>query len=122
MPEGTVTFEDISEVKYRGEVVKPLSKSPAKRQHEPLHGRVAFEGPKGLEEIVFGERDLHGEFSLRTGDIVEFNIAVGKFWEFHTICSLVQKCSCPSLYPNFLTIIYNIKFFIKEIFVIVVNE
>lgn len=78
LPEGTVTFEDISEVKYRGTVDKPLSKSPAKRQHEPLHGRIFFEGPKGLDEIVFGERDLHGEFSLRTGDVVEFNIAIDR--------------------------------------------
>lgn len=78
LPEGTVTFEDISEVKYKGTVDRPLSKSPAKRQHEPLHGRILFAGPNGVEEIVFGERDLNGEFSLRTADIVEFNIAVDR--------------------------------------------
>jgi len=78
LPEGTVTFEDISKESYTGVVDKALSKSMAKRQHDPLHGKIFYQGDDGTDqEIVFSERDLHGEFTLRPQDVVEFNIAVG---------------------------------------------
>jgi hypothetical protein len=81
LPEGTVTFEDISEESYTGIVDKALSKSVAKRQHDPLHGKIIYEDDQGPDqEIVFSERDLHGEFTLRPKDVVEFCIAVGKLW------------------------------------------
>lgn len=79
LPEGTVTFEDISEDTYTGVVDKALSKSVAKRQHDPLHGKILYESDDGTDqEIVFSERDLHGEFTLRPQDVVEFNIAVDR--------------------------------------------
>lgn len=80
LPEGTVKFEDVSSVRYQGTVDRPLSKSAAKRQHDPLHGKIVYTLPDNEdieEEIVFSERDLQGDFSLRAGDLVEFNIAVG---------------------------------------------
>lgn len=78
LPEGTVAFEDISQETYTGVVDKALSKSVAKRQHDPLHGKIVYDSSEGSDqEIVFSERDLHGEFTLRPQDVVEFNIAVG---------------------------------------------
>lgn len=74
-------FEDVSSVRYQGTVDRPLSKSAAKRQNDPLHGKIVFTSPDNEdveEEIVFSERDLQGDFSLRAGDVVEFNIAVGR--------------------------------------------
>ncbi|XP_015760880.1 PREDICTED: LOW QUALITY PROTEIN: cold shock domain-containing protein E1-like [Acropora digitifera] len=79
LPEGTVKFEDVSTTRYTGTVDRPLSKSASKRQHDPLHGKIVYTVPGNgdtEEEIVFSERDLQGDLSLRTGDIVEFNIAV----------------------------------------------
>ena len=81
LPEGTVKFEDVSSERYQGTVDRPLSKSASKRQHDPLHGKIVYtlsDNEDNEEEIVFSERDLHGDFSLRAGDLVEFNIAVGK--------------------------------------------
>lgn len=81
LPEGTVKFEDVSSVRYQGTVDRPLSKSAAKRQHDPLHGKIVYTLPDNEdieEEIVFSERDLQGDFSLRAGDLVEFNIAVDR--------------------------------------------
>lgn len=86
LPEGTVKFEDVSSMRYQGTVDRPLSKSAAKRQNDPLHGKIVFTLPDNEdveEEIVFSERDLQGDFSLRAGDVVEFNIAVGGFWLLH---------------------------------------
>lgn len=84
LPEGTVKFEDISDERFQGTVDRPLSKSASKRQHDPLHGKIVYtplNSDDVEEEIVFSERDLHGDFSLRVGDVVEFNIAVGRFSE-----------------------------------------
>lgn len=81
LPEGTVKFEDVSSERYQGTVDRPLSKSASKRQHDPLHGKIVYtlSGNEDIEEeIVFSERDLRGDFSLRAGDLVEFNIAVAK--------------------------------------------
>lgn len=81
LPEGTVKFEDVSSVRYQGTVDRPLSKSASKRQHDPLHGKIVYtlsSDDDVEDEIVFSERDLQGDFSLRTGDVVEFNIAVGR--------------------------------------------
>ena len=82
LPEGTVKFEDVSTATFRGTLERPLSKSASKRQHDPLHGKIIYRASDNSdveEEIVFSERDLQGDFSLRVGDIVEFNIAVGEF-------------------------------------------
>ncbi|KAJ7393843.1 Cold shock domain-containing protein E1 [Desmophyllum pertusum] len=81
LPEGTVKFEDVSSVRYQGTVDRPLSKSAAKRQHDPLHGKIVYTLPDNEdveEEIVFSERDLQGDFSFRAGDVVEFNVAVDR--------------------------------------------
>ena len=78
LPEGTVTFEDVSKDRYQGIVEKALSRSSSKRQHDPLHGKIVFETADGIDDVVFSDRDLQGEFSLCAGDLVEFNVAVGK--------------------------------------------
>lgn len=86
LPEGTVKFEDVSSVRYQGTVDRPLSKSASKRQHDPLHGKIVYtlsSNDDVEDEIVFSERDLQGDFSLRTGDVVEFNIAVGRSLLLH---------------------------------------
>ena len=85
-------FEDISSVRYQGTVDRPLSKSAAKRQHDPLHGKIVYtllNSDDVEEEIVFSERDLQGDFSLRAGDVVEFNIAVGESSNRHIFHGLI---------------------------------
>lgn len=42
---------------------------------------IFFNNDDVEEEIVFFERDLYGDFFFRVGDVVEFNIVVGRFFE-----------------------------------------
>lgn len=42
---------------------------------------IFFNNDDVEEEIVFFERDLYGDFFFRVGDVVEFNIVVGRFIE-----------------------------------------
>ncbi|CAH1250850.1 CSDE1 [Branchiostoma lanceolatum] len=80
--EGTVVFEDVSNERIRGKVIKPLPRGPQRRQSDPLSGRLSYEAPGdddgGTKEIPFGDRDQRSECSLQVADIVEFNIATDR--------------------------------------------
>ncbi|XP_078662922.1 cold shock domain-containing protein E1-like isoform X24 [Branchiostoma floridae x Branchiostoma belcheri] len=83
--EGTVVFEDVSNERIRGKVIKPLPRGPQRRQDflssqqsDPLSGRLSYEAADGTKDIPFGDRDQRSECSLQVADIVEFNIATDR--------------------------------------------
>ncbi|XP_078582675.1 cold shock domain-containing protein E1-like isoform X42 [Branchiostoma floridae x Branchiostoma japonicum] len=77
--EGTVVFEDVSNERIRGKVIKPLPRGPQRRQSDPLSGRLSYEAEDGAtKDIPFGDRDQRSECSLQVADIVEFNIATDR--------------------------------------------
>ncbi|XP_078582663.1 cold shock domain-containing protein E1-like isoform X31 [Branchiostoma floridae x Branchiostoma japonicum] len=84
--EGTVVFEDVSNERIRGKVIKPLPRGPQRRQDflssqqsDPLSGRLSYEAEDGAtKDIPFGDRDQRSECSLQVADIVEFNIATDR--------------------------------------------
>ncbi|CAG0884398.1 unnamed protein product [Darwinula stevensoni] len=79
LPAGTVIFEDVEAETIKGQVLKTVEKGAMRQPNEPLSGRIRFRGKDRSEvEIQFGERDMKGEFSLRHGDWVCFNIATDR--------------------------------------------
>ncbi|CAL4059308.1 unnamed protein product, partial [Meganyctiphanes norvegica] len=73
---GTVVFEDINSEQVKGQVLKPVERNPRHNQKDPLTGRIRYRGKDRSEiEVKFGERDQKGDFTLRHGDWVQFNIA-----------------------------------------------
>ncbi|KAK3869556.1 hypothetical protein Pcinc_025140 [Petrolisthes cinctipes] len=76
---GTVVFEDINQELIKGQVLKPVEKNPRHNQKDPLTGRIRYRGKDRSEvEVKFGERDQKGDFTLRHGDWVQFNIATDR--------------------------------------------
>ncbi|KAA0184845.1 hypothetical protein HAZT_HAZT000797 [Hyalella azteca] len=89
LEDGSVVFEDTSQEVVRGQVLKTVERSPRHNPKEPLPGRIRYRGHDRSEEnlrltrghkveVKFGERDQRGEFTLRHGDWVEFNIATDR--------------------------------------------
>ncbi|XP_052239321.1 cold shock domain-containing protein E1-like [Dreissena polymorpha] len=76
LPSGTVIFEDFSIERLKGKVLRTLKSN--KRASDPLGGKIQFESPKGSQDIVFGDKDQDGEYTLLPGDIVEFSIATDR--------------------------------------------
>ncbi|XP_033741037.1 cold shock domain-containing protein E1-like isoform X1 [Pecten maximus] len=92
LPEGTVIFEDIGLDKIVGKVIKTLKNG--RRQSDPLGGRINFEGPKGLTEMPFGDKDQIGDYTLCQGDLVEFKVATDrrdKLQRATSICLLEKE-------------------------------
>lgn len=86
LPGGTVVFEDIGGEVLKGQVLKPIDKSqqasspvgPTPRS-ESMQGRLRYRGPDRQElEVVFGEKDQNGSFTMRHGDWVQFQLAVDR--------------------------------------------
>ncbi|XP_068230034.1 RNA-binding protein Unr isoform X3 [Palaemon carinicauda] len=76
---GTVVFEDINPELIKGQVLKPVERNPRHSQKDPLTGRIRYRGKDRSEvEVKFGERDQKGDFTLRHGDWVQFNIATDR--------------------------------------------
>ncbi|XP_027228505.1 RNA-binding protein Unr isoform X1 [Penaeus vannamei] len=76
---GTVVFEDINQEMIKGQVLKPIEKNSRLYQKDPLDGRIRYRGKDRSEvEVKFGERDQKGDFTLRHGDWVQFNIATDR--------------------------------------------
>ncbi|KAK7065496.1 Cold shock domain-containing protein E1 [Halocaridina rubra] len=76
---GTVVFEDINQELIKGQVLKPVERNPRHNQKDPLTGRIRYRGKDRSEvEVKFGERDQKGDFTLRHGDWVQFNIATDR--------------------------------------------
>lgn len=64
-------------------MLKPIDRSQSSPTTsgpgEAMQGRLRYRGPNRQElEIVFGEKDLKGSFTLRHGDWVEFQIATDR--------------------------------------------
>lgn len=86
LPHGTVVFEDIGTETLKGQVLKPIDKSQAPSspvgptpRSETMQGRLRYRGPDRQElEVVFGEKDQGGSFTMRHGDWVQFQLAVDR--------------------------------------------
>ncbi|CAH2985121.1 unnamed protein product [Chilo suppressalis] len=81
LPSGSVVFEDVSPELMRGQVLKPLERGAAQRaaQSEPLPGRIRYRAADHSEvEVPFGDKDQCGEFTLRHGDWVQFQVATDR--------------------------------------------
>uniref|UniRef100_T1JCJ5 Cold shock domain-containing protein E1 n=1 Tax=Strigamia maritima TaxID=126957 RepID=T1JCJ5_STRMM len=78
LPEGTVVFEDISDERLKGQVVRVIEKCQARHQSDPFPGRIRYRRDGSDVELPFGDKDQHGDFSLQQGDWVELNIATDR--------------------------------------------
>lgn len=80
LPAGTVIFEDLKPDILKGQVLKPLDRGPNNRhQTDALPGRIRYRAPDHSEvEISFGDKDQKGDFTLRHGDWVQFQIATDR--------------------------------------------
>lgn len=85
LPPGTVIFEDVGTTLFRGQVLKPLDRNPARQGQpattnpDPLPGRIRYRAPDHSEvEVPFGDKDQKGDFTLRHGDWVQFFLATDR--------------------------------------------
>lgn len=79
LPEGTVCFDDISEEVIKGQIIKPVDRVQARHQGDaPLPGRILYQSDSVDLEIVYGDKDQVGEFTLMPNDWVEFRIATDR--------------------------------------------
>nr|XP_034839670.1 cold shock domain-containing protein E1 [Maniola hyperantus] len=79
LPSGSVVFEDVSPEIMRGQVLKPLERGPIFRMNDPLPGRIRYRAADHSEvEVPFGDKDQCGEFTLRHGDWVQFQVATDR--------------------------------------------
>ncbi|XP_022116097.1 cold shock domain-containing protein E1 [Pieris rapae] len=81
LPSGSVVFEDINPEIMRGQVLKPLDRGNMMRvpQNDPLPGRIKYRAADHSEtEVPFGDKDQCGEFTLRHGDWVQFQVATDR--------------------------------------------
>lgn len=83
---GSVIFEDVGTQIYRGQVLKPLDRTPpnstTQRQPstDPLPGRIRYRNQVDHSEVEvpFGDKDQKGDFTLRHGDWVQFYLATDR--------------------------------------------
>lgn len=89
---GTVVFEDVSQDRLTGRIIKNIDKFNAHsygRQisnnsslggstTDPFPGRIVYKKGNTEVEITFGERDIRGEFTLQVGDNVHFSIVTDR--------------------------------------------
>ncbi|KAJ8922361.1 hypothetical protein NQ315_004304 [Exocentrus adspersus] len=78
LPPGTVIFEDLKPEILKGQVLKPIDRGP-RNPNDALPGRIRYRAPDHSEvEISFSEKDQMGDFTLRHGDWVQFQIATDR--------------------------------------------
>ncbi|CAG9855914.1 unnamed protein product [Phyllotreta striolata] len=78
LPPGTVIFEDLKPDILKGQVLKPIDRGP-RNPNDALPGRIRYRAPDHSEvEISFSEKDQMGDFTLRHGDWVQFQIATDR--------------------------------------------
>ncbi|XP_060521185.1 cold shock domain-containing protein E1 [Cylas formicarius] len=79
LPPGTVIFEDLKPDILKGQVTKAIDKN-LRTSNEPLPGRITYKvaDSKEIREISFSEKDQMGDFTLRYGDWVKFQIATDR--------------------------------------------
>lgn len=77
---GSVIFEDVGNVVYKGQVLKPLDRNnPMRQNSDPLPGRIRYRAADHSEvEVPFGDKDQKGDFTLRHGDWVQFLLATDR--------------------------------------------
>jgi len=76
---GSVVFEDISEGRFRGHVIKaigPRSMNNSTDGH--LTGMIEYQGKNDTHEVLFGDRDMEDDIILPKGDVVEFNVSTDR--------------------------------------------
>lgn len=74
---GSVVFEDVDPALCKGQVQKALDSSITDKH--ALTGRIRFKRPSNdVVDVTFGERDMKGHFTLRHGDLVQFNVATDR--------------------------------------------
>ncbi|KPI96212.1 Cold shock domain-containing protein E1 [Papilio xuthus] len=81
LPSGSVVFEDVGPELKKGQVLKPLERGSMSRaqQNDPLPGRIRYRAEDHSEvEVPFGDKDQIGEFTLRHGDWVQFQVAIDR--------------------------------------------
>lgn len=79
LPPGTVIFEDLKPEILKGQVLKPIDRGPRNPTNDALPGRIRYRAPDHSEvEISFSEKDQMGDFTLRHGDWVRFQIATDR--------------------------------------------
>lgn len=76
---GSVVFEDISEERYKGHIIKAVNSKPALNNSMDGHftGMIEYQGEKDTHEVLFGDRDMEDDIILQKGDVVEFNVSTG---------------------------------------------
>lgn len=59
LPPGSVIFEDVDTVIYKGQVLKPLDRNnPLRPTNDPLPGRIRYRAADHSEgEVPFGDKD-----------------------------------------------------------------
>lgn len=68
LPAGAVVFEDISENRHRGHVIKAISsKSMNASMDGQLTGMIEYQGKTDTHEVLFGDRDTEDSIILQKG-------------------------------------------------------
>lgn len=76
---GSVVFEDISESRFRGHVIKAINqKSLNSSSDGNLTGMIEYQGKSDTHEVLFGDRDMEDDIILQKGDVVEFNVSTDR--------------------------------------------
>ncbi|XP_066924328.1 cold shock domain-containing protein E1-like [Clytia hemisphaerica] len=76
---GTVVFEDISENRFKGHVIKAIGpKSMNSSMDGQLTGMIEYQGKTDTHEVLFGDRDMEDDIILQKGDVVEFNVSTDR--------------------------------------------
>ncbi|XP_077302230.1 cold shock domain-containing Unr [Arctopsyche grandis] len=77
---GSVVFEDVCADIIKGQVLKPLERgNSARQQTDPLPGRIRHRASDHSEvDVPFGDKDQNGDFTLRHGDWVKFQVATDR--------------------------------------------
>jgi len=78
LAEGTVIFEDVGVEFRRGKIARTMKENQNRRQSDPLPGRIVYETVKGPIEIPYGDKDQAGDYTLKSGDMVQFRIATDR--------------------------------------------
>ncbi|XP_057296405.1 cold shock domain-containing protein E1-like isoform X2 [Hydractinia symbiolongicarpus] len=79
LPAGTVVFEDISQNRHRGHVIKAINTRALNNSVDGhLTGMIEYQGKTDTHEVLFGDRDTEDDIILQKGDVVEFNVSTDR--------------------------------------------
>jgi len=104
---GSVVFEDLSESRYKGHVIKSIGlKSLNNSVDGHLTGMIEYQGKTDTHEVLFGDRDMEDDINLQKGIAKSYLIIVVHPWRkssfvyfsqvenelFYSISIKLQKC------------------------------